>query len=69
MDSDGAADLLEADLTRSVIGSFYEVHRELGFGFREYIYALALELERLLTAQGSRVQREVSQRAATRACL
>ena len=50
--------LLEADLTRSVIGSFFDVHRELGFGYREYIHALALERD--LVAKGHHVQREVS---------
>jgi GxxExxY protein len=49
--------LLEEALTRSVIGAFYEVHRELGFGFREYLYALALERE--LVTRGHRVDREV----------
>jgi hypothetical protein len=32
--------LFEEALTRSVIGAFYDVHRVLGFGFREHIYAL-----------------------------
>src|SRR5437870_4034181 len=50
--------LLEEELTRSVIRAFYEVHGELGFGFREYIYALALE--RVLRAKGHRVTREVA---------
>lgn len=54
----GRDQLLEAELTRSVIGSFFDVHRELGFGYREYIYALALERD--LVAKGHRVQREVS---------
>ena len=49
--------LLEAGLTNSVIGSFFEVHRELGFGYRAYIYALALERD--LAAKGHRVDREV----------
>ena len=49
--------LLEEKLTHSVIGSFFDVHRELGFGFREYIYSLALE--RLLKVKGHRVEREV----------
>lgn len=52
------SDLLEMALTRSVIVGFYEVHQELGFGFREYIYALALERE--LKARGHRVAREVA---------
>lgn len=46
--------LLEDALTRSVIG----VHRELGSGYRELIYALALE--RALVAKGHRVDREVA---------
>ncbi|HLB10700.1 MAG TPA: GxxExxY protein [Gemmatimonadaceae bacterium] len=50
--------LLEEALTRSVIGAFYDVHKELGFGFREYLYALALERE--LVAKGHRVDREVA---------
>jgi GxxExxY protein len=50
--------MLEAALTRSAIGAFYDVHRALGFGFREYIYALALERD--LKAIGHRVHREVS---------
>jgi GxxExxY protein len=49
--------LLEEALTHSVIGSFYDVHKELGFGFREYIYTLALERD--LVAKGHRVAREV----------
>jgi GxxExxY protein len=49
--------LLEEALTHAVIGAFYDVHRELGFGFREYLYALALERD--LVAKGHRVDREV----------
>jgi GxxExxY protein len=50
--------LLEESLTHSVIGAFYDVHRGLGFGFREYLYALALERD--LIARGHRVDREVA---------
>jgi len=53
---DGA--MLEEALTRSVIGSFFDVHRGLGFGFREHIYALALERD--LASKGHRVAREVA---------
>jgi GxxExxY protein len=49
--------LLHGDITSSIIDSFFEVHRELGFGFREYLYARALE--RLLIAKGHKVEREV----------
>ncbi len=49
--------LIEEELTHVVIGAFFAVHRKLGFGFLEQIYASALELE--LTARGNRVGREV----------
>jgi hypothetical protein len=40
--------LVEEAVTHAVIRAFYDVHRELRFGFREYIHALALERELLL---------------------
>lgn len=49
--------LIERDITRDVIGSFYEVYNALGFGFLEYVYSLALERE--LKARGRLVEREV----------
>ncbi|HSA57741.1 MAG TPA: GxxExxY protein [Gemmatimonadaceae bacterium] len=49
--------LLEEPLTRSVIGAFYDVYNELGFGFLEHVYSLALERD--LRARGHRVDREV----------
>jgi GxxExxY protein len=48
--------LIEEDLTRSVIGAFYAVHRALGFGFLEH----AAALERELLHRGHRVDRELS---------
>ena len=50
--------MFEQVLTRSVIGAFYDVHRVLGFGFREHIYALALQRD--LLAKGHRVDREAA---------
>jgi GxxExxY protein len=50
--------LLQDALTHSIIGAFYDVHNGLGFGFREYLYSLALERE--LIARGHRVDREVA---------
>ncbi|HSQ32960.1 MAG TPA: GxxExxY protein, partial [Gemmatimonadaceae bacterium] len=50
--------LLEEPLTRSVIGSFFDVYNELGFGYRELIYSLALERD--LVSKGHRVDREVA---------
>ncbi len=52
------AHLLDGDLTRTVIGGFFEVFRRLGYGYREHIYALALERE--LTALDHEVAREVA---------
>jgi GxxExxY protein len=53
-------DLIAAPLTHSVIGAFYEVHRNLGFGFLEHIYATALERE--LLSRGHQVSRELGVR-------
>jgi GxxExxY protein len=58
MSSTREGGLLEEALTHSIIGAFYDVHRGLGFGFREYLYALALERD--LVAKGHRVDREVA---------
>lgn len=48
--------LIGEDLTRSVIGGFYEVHNTMGYGFVESIYANALTRE--LVARGHAVERE-----------
>ncbi len=58
MSSEPQDKMLEQVLTRSVIGVFYEVYTELGFGFREYLYSLALERD--LVARGHKVDREVA---------
>ena len=50
--------LVEEQLTRAVIGAFYEVYNTLGFGFLEQVYATALQRE--IAARGLRVAREVS---------
>ena len=49
--------LIAEDLTRSVIGAFYEVYNELGFGFLEKVYSKALQFE--LRARGHSVSREL----------
>lgn len=49
--------LLEEATTGAIIGSFFDVHRTLGFGYRELIYAAALERD--LRAIGHEVDREV----------
>jgi GxxExxY protein len=48
--------LIEEQLTRSVIGCFYAVHRALGFGFLEHVYANALDVE--FRSRGHDVARE-----------
>ena len=50
--------LLEEELTRSIIGAFFEVYNTLGYGFLEHVYVMALERE--LRARGHSVAREVS---------
>ena len=57
-------ELIEARLTHSVIGAFYEVYTTLGFGFFESIYANALEVE--LKARGHRVAVRCAFRSSTR---
>ena len=34
----GRLDLVHGDITREIIGAFYEVYRELGHGFLEAVY-------------------------------
>jgi GxxExxY protein len=48
--------LIEEVLTGSIIGAFYTVYRELGFGFLEPIHAAALEIE--LRERGHDVARQ-----------
>jgi GxxExxY protein len=54
---ESAGRLLAAETTGAIIGSFLDVRRTLGVGFRERIYALAMERD--LRAKGHRVDREV----------
>lgn len=49
--------LVEEDLTKSIIGAFFEVYNQLDFGFLEAIYVEALARE--LTGRGHVVEREV----------
>ncbi|MGH7622078.1 MAG: GxxExxY protein [Gemmatimonadaceae bacterium] len=49
--------LIEEELTSSVIGAFYEVYNTLGFGFLEHVYIMSLERE--LLERGHRIGREV----------
>jgi len=49
-------ELIEEELTRSVIGAFFDVYNVLDFGFLENIYLNALEIE--LIERRHRVARE-----------
>ena len=49
--------LVEKEITRDVIGAFFEVYNTLGYGFLEFVYSLAMEQE--LLARGHTVEREV----------
>ena len=53
-------ELIEAALSKSVIGAFFEVYNTLGYGFLENLYVKALEKE--LIARGHGVSREVGVR-------
>lgn len=56
--------LIEADLTEQIIGAFFEVYRDLGFGFLEGAYANALAVE--LGSRGLPCKREVPIKVAYR---
>lgn len=49
--------LVEEKLTHSILRAFYDVYNELGYGFLEHLYIMALERE--LLARGHTVAREV----------
>ena len=53
-----AGNLLEEATTRVILGAFYEVYNELGFGFLESVYQEALV--RVLRGRDLRAEREVS---------
>ena len=55
--SHGANGLLHRDITGAVIGGLYVVHKELGSGFLEGVYANALTV--VLRGAGLLVEREV----------
>jgi GxxExxY protein len=50
--------LLCEETTAAIIASFRDIHRELGFGYRERIYGLALQRD--LVAKGHKADREVA---------
>ncbi len=50
--------LKHGDLTEKIIGTFYEVYNELGFGFLESVYEEALKMA--LESKGISVEQQVS---------
>lgn len=52
--------LIEYKLTRSIIGAFFEVYNNLGYGFLENLHVKAIERE--LLSRGHEVSREVAVR-------
>ena len=57
MENPARVELVDRELTESVIGAFYEVYNELRYGLLESLYSEALARE--LVARGHRVGREV----------
>ena len=55
--ADVMTDLLHADITDPIIGSFHYLYRELGYGFLEAVYTNGLVVE--LQVRGLSVRREV----------
>jgi GxxExxY protein len=49
--------LKHSNLTKEIIGTFFEVHNELGFGFLESVYEKALKIA--LEQKGLEVKRKV----------
>jgi GxxExxY protein len=54
--TEGTEIMLQAHITKQVIGGFFDVYKEFGFGFLEGSYANALAVE--LRSKGLRVRRE-----------
>lgn len=48
--------IIEKDLSHVIVGCFFEVYNELGYGFMELLYARALVIT--MQQQGLRVDRE-----------
>lgn len=60
-------DLIERELSRSVIGAFYEVYNEMGYGFTEFLHTQGMQVE--LLARGHDFEREVPVPVYMKACM
>jgi GxxExxY protein len=52
--------LLHEDITRQILGGYYDIYNDLGWGFSESVYASVMQF--VLTERGLRAQREVAYR-------
>ncbi len=52
--------LLHEDITRQILGGYYDVYNDLGWGFSESVYASVMQF--VLTERGLHALREVSYR-------
>jgi GxxExxY protein len=64
---DKRSQLIHRELTRRIIGVFYEVYSELGYGFLESVYESALGMA--LSVAGLQVERQVPLKVRFRDCV
>jgi GxxExxY protein len=54
--------LRHRDITEKIIGSAFEVHRELGYGFLERVYERALQVELIQRRSSAEIEKRVQVR-------
>jgi GxxExxY protein len=54
--------LVHRDITEKIIGSAFEVHRELGYGFLERVYERALQVELIRRRSTAEIEKRVQVR-------
>jgi GxxExxY protein len=54
--------LLHRDITEKIIGSAFEVHRELSYGFLERVYERALQVELIRRGSTAEIEKRVQVR-------
>jgi GxxExxY protein len=60
-------DLIEKELSRVVIGAFYEVYNEMGYGFTEFLHAQGMQVE--LLSRGLNLAREFKVPVRMKGCV
>ena len=58
-DEDSGTKLLYESTTSAIIGSAFEVHRELGYGFLERVYQRALQVELLRRGATAEIEKRI----------